>query len=247
MNVYILGSAGWIPGKNETSCILIEYNEELFILDAGTGASNINKYQDIISSYDTINLLLTHYHLDHLIGLIYLDPFVRNKHFRIYGPGKMGYAETTEYYLNQLLRSEFFSRSIYSFSNNVQIFDFLSNSFNIGSVKISVKQQKHSAPSYQIALDDMLIYATDTVFNAKEWDDISAKLLLHECWDIEQSISNRHTSLWQLRNQLPLKQFEKVVLIHQNPAWNLDDYSRIENIVKNTNISLAEDGMKLII
>ena len=68
MNIYILGAAGWIPGANETSCIMVENKGQLFILDAGTGLSNIRKYAHILDKYDTVHLLLSHYHLDHMIA-----------------------------------------------------------------------------------------------------------------------------------------------------------------------------------
>ena len=108
MTIYIMGSAGWIPGTNETSCIMVENRGELFILDAGTGMSNLRKYREVLDRYDTVHLLLSHYHLDHMIGLIYIDPFIREKRFRVYGPERMAYPETTEYYLHAFLRKEFF-------------------------------------------------------------------------------------------------------------------------------------------
>ena len=37
MTIHVLGAAVWIPGVNETSCIMVENKGPLFILDAGTG------------------------------------------------------------------------------------------------------------------------------------------------------------------------------------------------------------------
>jgi len=245
VNVYILGSAGWIPGKNETSSVMVECQEELFLLDAGTGLSNIRKYKTIISKYDTIHIILSHYHLDHTIGIIYIDPFVRNKKLKIYGPGKMAYPETTSYYMHTLLRKEFFSRCIDDFSDDVQIFDFPAESFYVGNTKINVKEQQHSSPSFRIILDDKLIYATDTTFDPDVWDELSGALLLHECWDCYQTSNDKHTTLWQLKHQLPLNRFDKVFLLHQNPAWDIGDYEYIEKTIAGTNLVLAKDGMKL--
>lgn len=61
MTIYILGSAGWIPGTSETSCIMVENRGELFLLDAGTGMSNLRKYREVLDRYDTVHLLLSHY------------------------------------------------------------------------------------------------------------------------------------------------------------------------------------------
>ena len=245
MKIYILGAAGWIPGAYETSCIMVENKDMLFILDAGTGMSNIRKYKAVLAKYDTVHLLLSHYHLDHLIGLIYIDPFIREKKLRIYGPGRMAYPETTGYYLHELLRKEFFSRSIETFSHDVQIMDFPAESFFIGDTKITVTEQTHSAPSFRITLDDRFIYATDTIFKAAAWDGISADVLFHECWEYTQAGHDRHTSLLLLKNQLPLSSFGRIYLIHHNPDWTGDDYRKIEEMTAGTNISLAKDGMEI--
>lgn len=245
MKIHILGSAGWIPGDNETSCIMVENKGTLFILDAGTGLSNLRKYRAVLEKYDTVYLLLSHYHLDHMIGLIYIDPFIREKKFRVYGPGRMAYPETTEEYLHAFLRKEFFSRSIDTFSRDVQIRDFPSETFCIEDTKITVARQKHSAPSFRITMDDRLIYATDTVFQADAWDGISADLLFHECWEYETSGHDRHTSLQQLKNELPLGSFGKIYLIHHNPDWSEEDFQNIREMTEGTNIALAEDGMEI--
>ncbi len=247
MKVYVLGAAGWIPGDNETSSVMVECQDSLFLLDAGTGLSNIKNYRSVLLKYDTIHIILSHYHLDHTIGIIYLDPFVRDKKIKIYGPGKMAYPETTSYYIHALLRTEFFSRSIDDFSDDVQLIDFPAETFYIGKTKVSVKEQQHSSPSFRIVLDDRLVYATDTTFDPDTWDKLSGTLLLHECWDYGHTINDRHTSLWQLKNQLPLNRFDKVVLIHQNPFWDVGDFESIKKSIAGTNLVLAKDGMQLSI
>ena len=249
MNIYILGAAGWIPGANETSCIMVENKGRLFILDAGTGLSNIRKYSHIQDKYDTVHLLHAHYHLDHMIGLSYIDPFIRDKRFRVYGPGRLAYPETTDYYIRAFLRPEFFSRSIDKFSHDVKVLDFPGESFFIGDTKISVTRQKHSAPSYRITLDDRLIYATDLSFSADAWESVSADVLFHECWEYKEPErdSFRHTSLRQLKDQLPLSSFGRIYLIHHNPDWGQDDFGKIREIISGTNIFLAEDGMEICI
>ena len=247
MTIHILGAAGWIPGVNETSCIMVENKETLFILDAGTGLSNLRRYRAVLEKYDTVHLLLSHYHLDHMIGLSYIDPFIRDKRFRVYGPGRLAYPETTDYYIRAFLRPEFFSRSIDKFSHDVKVLDFPGESFFIGDTKISVTRQKHSAPSYRITLDDRLIYATDLSFSADAWESVSADVLFHECWEYKEPErdSFRHTSLRQLKDQLPLSSFGRIYLIHHNPDWGQDDFGKIREIISGTNIFLAEDGMEI--
>lgn len=246
MNIYILGAGGWIPNKNQTSCVMVECNNELILLDAGTGVANLRKYSTVLEKYDTINLIFSHYHLDHTIGLIYLDHYVRDKKLKIYGPGKMAYPYTTSYYLHELLRQEFFARCIDDFSDDVRIIDFPSHEFFIGKTKIAVKEQSHSSPSFQISVDNKLVYATDTSFDIERWKNMTSRVLLHECWDYRDgNQSSKHTSLLQLKNQMLLNKFDQIYLIHQNPDWNNEDYCKIKKMISATNIFVAQDGMEL--
>ena len=112
MQLYLLGCNGWIPGKNETSCFLIEHKNKLIMLDLGTGVSNLSKYKSILDEYDELTVILSHYHLDHTIGIIYLLPYLKDKKLVIYGPGKPYYSMSTEEYLSALLRTEFFFKAI---------------------------------------------------------------------------------------------------------------------------------------
>ena len=52
MIVTILGSNGWIPGKNETSAFMVEIDNTLILLDAGSGISNLRNYTEILNKYD---------------------------------------------------------------------------------------------------------------------------------------------------------------------------------------------------
>ena len=85
------------------------------------------------------------------------------------------------------------------------------------------------------------------MFQADAWDGISADLLFHECWEYKTSGHDRHTSLQQLKSQLPLSNFGKIYLIHHNPEWGDEDFKKIREMTENTNIVLAEDGMEISI
>ena len=58
-----------------TSCLLLDTDDQPLILDAGTGIINIGKY--LLKSkpqQKKINLFLTHLHIDHILGLPFFDP-----------------------------------------------------------------------------------------------------------------------------------------------------------------------------
>lgn len=243
MKLYALGCAGWIPGKNETSCFLIEQKNELIMLDAGTGVSNLWKHQDIWEKYDTFSIILSHFHLDHLIGLIYLPPFLKGKTMKIYGPGKPAYEKTTEEYLGEMFQTAFFPTPIQGLADKVEIYDYSAGDFAIGNVKISVREQKHTSPSFQICIDETLVYATDVCFEEAVWNhDLKAKVLLHECCEIEK-YDPTHTTLTHLLEGISPEQFEHIFLIHHNPEWTKADWKTVEEKISGTKIRVLHDDM----
>lgn len=243
MNVTVLGCAGWIPGAEQTSCFLIEDQSNLILLDAGTGAANLAQHRELLKKYDTLTILFSHYHLDHLNGLIYLLPYLKGKTLRLMGPGKLAYAQTTSEFLHDLIRFPFFSRPLDRFADQVIIEDFPSEHFQIGQTDIKLRPQVHSAPSYEITVNDRLIYATDTKFNPEDWKGRPGKVLLHECWDICDNPAKPHSSLEGLMDGLKDSPCEKILLIHKNPEWSESDLQTIEQRIAGTRIELAHDGM----
>ena len=59
----------------DTSCISIETCNQILILDMGTGARNLGQY--IINNPNSskiINIFLSHYHWDHMLGFLMFAP-----------------------------------------------------------------------------------------------------------------------------------------------------------------------------
>lgn len=245
MKLYALGCAGWIPGKNETSCFLVEAKDQLIMLDAGTGVSNLGKYKEIWDKYDSFSIILSHFHLDHLIGLIYLPPFLEGKTMKIYGPGKPAYGKTTEEYLSEMFQTAFFPTPIQKLADQVEIYDYSAGDFQIGEVQIQVREQKHTSPSFQICIDETLVYATDVCFEKETWNpDLKASVLLHECCKVEE-YDPTHTTLKNLMEGIPEGQFENIFLIHHNPEWTKEDWEQVNEMVKGTKFSVLNDGEML--
>ncbi len=74
MELTVLGSAGWIPvGKRETACYAVRAGKSLLLLDAGTGVGKLlGESEALLHNIDEVHIILSHFHLDHVIGLTYL-------------------------------------------------------------------------------------------------------------------------------------------------------------------------------
>lgn len=244
--IWILGSMGWMPSSGQqTSCVLVEHGEELLLLDAGTGVANLALCADVLERHDCLSVVLSHYHLDHVAGLMYLKRFVASKRVDVYGPGKPAYPRSTESYCADVLQPAVYSSGHRGFARKVNYYDYAGRDFAIGSVRVGVRAQHHSAPSFELHIDDVLVYATDTNFDETSWNDMApAHVLLHECW---QATANdaRHTSAEALVGGLPQGLFEQVVLLHQNPAWTARERADIAQMIAGRGFVFARDGMTI--
>jgi len=84
MRICFLGTNGWYDtAVGNTVCVLVESGSEYLIFDAGNGFHKIDKF---IKDNKRIRLFLSHYHLDHIIGLHVLNKFHFSRPMEIYGP-----------------------------------------------------------------------------------------------------------------------------------------------------------------
>lgn len=93
MKIKILGVRGSIPTTSpdtkkyggNTSCIEIEEDGWLLLLDAGSGLQNLRRQK--IPDNNRIDILLTHLHMDHIQGLGFFTPlFDPSAEVHIWGP-----------------------------------------------------------------------------------------------------------------------------------------------------------------
>lgn len=84
IKVRFLGTNGWYDtDQGNTLCILIQTGKEHIILDAGNG---IYKADRFIRDNKPVYLFISHFHLDHIIGLHILLKFKFKNGLRVIGP-----------------------------------------------------------------------------------------------------------------------------------------------------------------
>jgi glyoxylase-like metal-dependent hydrolase (beta-lactamase superfamily II) len=103
-SVYFLGTGGWLPsGSRETSCYAVRDGSDLLLLDAGTGLRRLITDPSICQDVTRIDVALSHFHLDHVIGLSYLDALEPSIDRHVWGAGKWLYGADSNSILAQLL------------------------------------------------------------------------------------------------------------------------------------------------
>lgn len=72
-----------------TTCLTIEVENQIFIIDAGTGLVEFG--DNIKNDYEQYNLFFTHMHIDHIQGLMFFKPLYSPKNsVNLFGPVLLG-------------------------------------------------------------------------------------------------------------------------------------------------------------
>lgn len=182
-----LGTGGWIPTETrQTTCIALQYDQQLVLLDAGSGVARClhPDMQSVIERATDVWVILSHFHLDHIIGLTFAPLVFRGKRVTICGPGSLcAGATTTEDALRRAFSRPFFSLPLDEFPVDLQIRDLTlgeNELDNLGGVV--TRQQTHPDSSIGIRIDDVA-FVTDTgCDDATVQFARDAKVLFHDAY-----------------------------------------------------------------
>jgi ribonuclease BN (tRNA processing enzyme) len=193
-----LGINGFVPtfGRHTTSFLLLT-GDSAILLDAGTGLARLfeSDIAEMLSRYAELNIILSHYHLDHIIGLSYLPGIRHDMPVSIYAPARPLVESNPDDSLRTMLRPPFFSMPLDKFPMPIRVISITNSQFQIGKMSVSVRAQTHPGGSIGIRLADV-VFMTDTIV-----DDAAipfmrgAKLLLHEVWLGEDDIKENEKDL----------------------------------------------------
>ena len=89
MHGILLGSGGGIQTQSRCTCsALFRCEDKGLLVDAGTGVSHLVTQPPLLEGVNELAVVLTHFHLDHLVGLSYLPSLSPRRPISIYGPGQ---------------------------------------------------------------------------------------------------------------------------------------------------------------
>jgi len=181
-----LGINGYIPSfGRQTMSFLLLTGKEALLLDAGTGVGRLLEPTIIglLRPYDCLNIILSHYHLDHVVGLSYLPGTWMRGVVRIYAPGSPFVEVEPDEALGRLLRPPLFPRRFEDFPTPVEVIPAKSGFLKIGNMSVQLHGQNHPGGSVGVRIGDGIAYVTDTpVEQTTETFVQGVKLLLHEVW-----------------------------------------------------------------
>jgi len=235
----LFGSGGWIPSRHrDTMCVVVELGANLFVLDSGTG---MRRFRDrighsLLGKYDTISIFLSHYHLDHIVGISYLPLNFTGKRVIFYAPEFVAEDQEPEKILARLFDSPIFF-PLSGFPCSIEIRSIREGSHWIDGVNVSVFNQSHTVPTVAYRIENFLYYATDRlptrdlVRHAK-----GVQYLLHDASFDEEELNRiedpkkRRKALWGHSTAQDAARLardaavEQLGLIHLSPTMDEADY-----------------------
>ena len=222
-----LGINGFIPSfGRQTMSVLVLTENEVLLLDAGTGVARFLEpsVMDLVRPYDCLNLILSHYHLDHVVGLSYLNGTWPWKRIRIYAPGKPFADVEPDQALPRLIHPPFYPVTLHDFPTPVEIISLKKEALKIGTLSIQLQAQNHPGGSMGIRIGNSLAYVTDTpVLQTTETFVRGVKLLLHETWltdaeaETDEVECSRHSTVSAVTQLSKRAKVAHVMPIHHHP------------------------------
>jgi ribonuclease BN (tRNA processing enzyme) len=214
----LLGSGGWMPtNERETAALYLRRGDHVLLVDAGTGLHRLVQQPELLQGAERVDIVLTHFHLDHVIGLSYLPGLALTAKPFVWGPGKALYDAPTRDFLARLVNAPLFATGIEEMTTEVA--DIEGDSLRLPSFEIrSRRQDRHPHPTLALRVEDVLSYCTDTAYDpgnvafAKE-----SELLLHEAWYSHDGDDPSHSSAGQAAAIARQADVGRLVLIHVNP------------------------------
>lgn len=232
MDCVLLGSGGWLPtSRRETCCALFRDGSNALLVDAGTGLSRLVEQPAPIAGVERLGIVLTHFHLDHVVGLSYLPALALPAPPTLWGPGRRLYDTPTEAVLERLLGAPLFALEPLDLLAGVH--EIPEGSFSAAGIEIDTRTQpRHAHPTVALRIGDAATYCTDTAFDPENAGFAQGtSVLLHEAWHALDSCDDAgHTAAGEAARLAEQAGVDRLVLIHVNPL--LADDNALEHVAR---------------
>lgn len=242
-------------GGNTTS-YLFETEEEAIIIDAGTGIMNLPDVGE-----KRLSLIITHTHIDHILGLPMLLGSLRNRNITVYGEIRGGY--TIRQQLERYLSIPLWPVSIDDYDVTVDFVNIAEGvSFSIGGVRIDTMPSNHPGGSTIFKLlygGKVVTVATDFEHSPEASEGLisfarGSDMMLYDAQytpdEYEQCRGFGHSTYEQAVIIQKKADIKEMLLVHHAPGHTdafLDDLQCRLEAEGCKNISFAREGFKTVI
>lgn len=236
MRLIPLGTNGFIPsyGRQTMSFLLLTRRSAL-LLDAGTGVSRLlePELQKVLEPYPSLDIVLSHYHLDHVVGLSYLPAVWNRGPVRIWAPGPPFVDALPQEALQSLIRPPLFALTLEEYPTPVEILPVQSREMEWDGTRLYFRAQRHPGGSVGVRIADHLAYLTDTEVDTEDREFVSGlPLVLHEVWLNDQEAQRGeslrgHSAAGQVADWVARSGVKTLIPVHHHPGRTEEDLHRI--------------------
>ena len=217
------------------------------MIDAGTGIGRLVERHGLLDGLERLDILLTHFHLDHLAGLAYLPAIGICEQTTVWGPGQWLYDRSTASLLDHVSHEPFHPVPLEA--QDIEVRDLPGSEIELSGVRIAMRRQdRHSAPSVGFRFDDALAWITDTAFDpASAPFAEGCALLAHEAWFLAAAPRNPdiHSSAREAASVAESAGVDRLLLIHLPPFERSVDALLDEAAATGPRVQLACDWAEL--
>jgi len=221
MKLLLLGTTGYHPNdRRQTACLM--FPELGLLLDAGSAMYRVREH--LVT--DTLDIFLSHAHLDHVVGLTYMFDVLHGRDMRrVTVHGEQTKLDAVQQHL--------FSEFLFPVNPPFELQAIQQKSILPRGGTLTHFPLKHPGGSIGMRLDwpdRSMAYVTDTVA-AKTADYVDkirgVNLLIHECYfgdDMpDQAELTGHSCLTPVAEVAAAAEVGRLVLVHINPMLDSDD------------------------
>jgi ribonuclease BN (tRNA processing enzyme) len=216
----ILGGGGWFPAHGRhTATALLRTGPHAIMIDAGTGVARLVERPELLEGVETLDIVLSHFHLDHIAGLAYLPALELCEQTSVWGPGELLYGRPTFDVLDRLTHEPVHPVPLEE--QDIQVRDLPGYEIELAGMQVVARRQdRHTAPTLAFRFDDQLTWITDTAYDpGSAAFAAGCEMLAHEAWFTTDNPRNEtiHTSAAQAAQVAVDAEVDRLLLTHLPP------------------------------
>ena len=244
----VLGGGGWFPANGrQTACALLRRGDAAIMIDAGTGVGRFVEDPGLLAGVERLDIVLTHFHLDHVVGLAYLPALGVSRQTTLWGPGRLLYDAPTQELVDLVSHEPF--HPVPFEAQDIEVRDLPAHEIELAGMRVTTRRQSHhSAPTLGFRFDDTLTWITDTAYDpdSAQFAQGSA-LLAHEAWYTTARPRNEtiHSAAAEAASVASAAEVEQLLLIHLPPFEQSLDAILFEAREHAAHVTLAQEGAGL--
>jgi ribonuclease BN (tRNA processing enzyme) len=235
-SVGCLGTSGWLATETrESACFLVSFADSMIILDAGSGMKRLLHPPEVFRRAREVHLFLSHYHLDHTIGLTYAPAVFRGKKVTLYLPSERLSGVKPDVFLSTVFGSFLFPVRLQNLPFDWSVKEYDEGDLRLGRVGGRVWRQMHTPFSAGVVLEERIGYMTDTVYEPRLAEQVKNLPLLLVAVMFDQigvgnppDLShNGHMTNEGVRAILRVARPDRAYAIHISPLYEPEERSRL--------------------